>query len=156
MAKTILSRLRCSNKLIEEVETLIFHHMFEIHPHSSDRATRRFMARVGVDTAFQLVKLRQGDMGGMNKDPRLIIDYGQAMEARFKEVLEQNAALTINDLAINGQDLMEKFTLKPSPLIGELLQYLLEQVLIDPKLNQKAFLLDLAQNHLKSKLENDL
>lgn len=154
IARSILLRLCCSNKLIHEVETLVGNHMFEIHPHSSNRAIRRFLARVGTDTAFQLVKLRQGDLAGMDKDPRLIIDYGQAMEARFREVLAQSSALTIKALSINGQELMNNLGLEPGPLVGELLQYLLEQVLLDPKLNHKTLLLNLAQNYLESKPEN--
>lgn len=153
IAQQILMRLRCSSKLIHEVETLIANHMFEIHPHSSDKAIRRFMARVGKNTAYQLVKLRQGDMAGMNTDPRLIVDYGHAMVARFKDILEQNDALSLRDLSLNGQNLMNALQLQPGPLVGELLQHLLEQVLIDPQLNQEDRLLDLARDYLKSKPE---
>lgn len=92
-AEDILRRLHGSNSLIHKVSTLIAHHMFSVHPHSSDREIRRFLAAVGTQTAFELVKLRQADMAGMNADPRMIIDFGQSLEARFKELLTQKQAL---------------------------------------------------------------
>lgn len=153
-AEDILRRLHGSNSLIHKVSTLIAHHMFSVHPHSSDREIRRFLAAVGTQTAFELVKLRQADMAGMNADPRMIIDFGQSLEARFKELLTQKQALGIRDLAVDGHDLMQALDLNPGPLVGEILRRLLEQVLEDPSLNQREQLLELARSYQASLLQN--
>lgn len=151
LAVVMLRRLRYANKLISKVETLIAHHMFEIHPHSQDKTWRKFIAQVGLDTAFDLIKLREADLAGLNKNPLTILRYGKAMEARLLEIIRQDIALTLKDLEINGTVLMQVFNLNPGPLIGEILEYLFQQVLADPSLNKEDQLLSLAQNYLKSR-----
>lgn len=154
MTKKILIQLRYANKFVEEVSELVYHHMFDIHPHSSDRAIRRFIATVGPKRAKQLIQLRQGDMAGMNANPLLIVDYGTQMTNRLTEVMELEGAFKISDLTIDGQILMNELDLIPGPLVGELLHHLLEQVLDDPKLNNQASLLDMARKYLASSQEN--
>ncbi|HHY10843.1 MAG TPA: HD domain-containing protein [Firmicutes bacterium] len=151
LAGQILRRLRYSTKLINSVRFLIKHHMFHCHPYSSEKALRRFLAKVGREAAFDLVKLRQADMAGMNADPREIIAFGRGLEKRLAAILKQAAALSLADLAVDGSSLMNALALKPGPLIGEILNYLLEQVLADPNLNQRESLVQLARDFLKSK-----
>lgn len=155
MAREILVKLRCANKLIDDVEILVAHHMFDLHPHSSERAFRRFIAKVGLETAYQLVKLRQADMAGMNGDPVLIMNFGREMESRLVEIAAQDTAFTLSDLDLDGQTLMNELNLSPGPLIGKLLNYLLDKVLDDPTLNQGIILVQLAQEHLESLLKNE-
>ncbi|NMB00094.1 MAG: HD domain-containing protein [Firmicutes bacterium] len=150
LAKQILKRLRASNGLIEAVSILIFHHMFSVHPHSSAKELRRFLGQVGPETALELVKLRQADMAGMDVNPRQIIAFGQAMEARIKEILELDQVLSLQDLAVDGHYLMQALELKPGPIVGQILQHLLEQVWSDPTLNRPETLQKLAQNYLGS------
>lgn len=153
-ARRILKRLRASVSLVEQVSNLIAHHMFSIHPHSSAKEMRRFLGKLGVETAFDLVKLRQADMAGMNVSPRKILAYGQAMEARFKEIIEAEHALSLKDLAVDGHFLMQTLAIEPGPLVGEILQYLLGQVWTDPTLNQPELLGELAKNYLESLPKN--
>lgn len=150
LAEKILTRLRASNELITRVTILIAEHMFEVHPHSSDATIRRFMAKVGTKTAFDLVRLRQADLAGLNRDPRQILAYGEAMNARFNDILAQKSALTLADLALNGHIIMEELGLEAGPKVGLILNHLLEKVLSDPRLNQPDQLLKLARSHLKS------
>ncbi len=154
VAEGILRRLRASSDLVETVSTLISHHMFSVHPQSSDREIRRFLAQVGPSAAHNLVRLRQADMAGMNLGPRQILHFSQALESRLQEVLSQGHALSVRDLKIDGHNLMEAFDLRPGPMIGEVLQYLLEQVLADPCLNHPPQLEDLAREYLKSLPQN--
>lgn len=150
IAEGILRRLRANNELIHHVTHLISHHMFAVHPHSSDREIRRFLARVGVAGAYDLVKLRQADLAGMNVDPREILAFGSKLEARFDEVCAQDSALSIKDLRIDGHDLLQNFCIQPGPVVGKVLQHLLEQVLEDPSLNEPPLLLELARMYLES------
>ncbi|MDI9441283.1 MAG: HD domain-containing protein [Bacillota bacterium] len=150
MAKDILTRLRASRKLIGRVTTLIAEHMFDIHPQSSDRAIRRFMARVGTETAFDLIKLRQADLAGLNENPRHILAYRTAMEGRLNDILSQKGALTLSDLAVNGHVITAELGLKPGPKVGLILNYLLDRVWSDPSLNRPGQLLELARSYLKT------
>lgn len=154
-AERILKRLRADNQLVQKVSTLITHHMFGIHPHSSDKEIRRFLAQVGYETAFELVKLRQADMAGMDVGPRRIIALGQSLEARFNDILGQEQALSIKDLCVDGNDLMEFLRLEPGPLVGAILQYLLDRVLDEPALNQPEQLLELARKYRETLPQNE-
>ncbi|HBG01392.1 MAG TPA: CCA tRNA nucleotidyltransferase [Firmicutes bacterium] len=153
-AEEILRGLRASTNLIDKVTTLIQHHMFAVHPHSSDREVRRFLALVGEETAFELVKLRQADMAGMNQNPRQILSFGEALEARFRDALAGDQVLSLKDLEVDGRDLMATLGLQPGPLVGEILRYLLEQVWDSPSLNQQEKLKALAQQYLESLPQN--
>lgn len=153
-AQKILLRLRATNELIQRVTKLIANHMFAVHPHSSEGEIRKFLGVVSPETAFDLLKLRQADMAGMNADPRQILAFGQAMEARFNEILTVDNALTLKDLKLDGRYLMHHLQLEPGPLVGEILHHLLEQVWAKPFLNQPELLLNLARNYLKSSPES--
>jgi hypothetical protein len=124
--------------------------MFDIHPQSSDRAIRRFMARVGTETAFDLIKLRQADLAGLNENPRHILAYRTAMEGRLNDILSQKGALTLSDLAVNGHVITAELGLKPGPKVGLILNYLLDRVWSDPSLNRPGQLLELARSYLKT------
>ena len=60
-----------------------------------------------------------------------------------RKVLHQNPPLTIADLALHGSDL-KMMGLPPGPQFGEILRYLLEEVLDRPEVNNRADLEDLA------------
>lgn len=150
MAGQLLRRLRASNSLISQVTALITYHMFSVHPHSSDRALRRFLGQVGPELALALVKLRQADMAGMNAPVRQIIAFGKEMEARLRAILQEESALSLKDLKLDGHDLMAALDLKPGPIIGEILNYLLEQVWENPDLNETQTLLELARRYLRT------
>lgn len=149
MTRVILSRFRYSKQEIAHVATLVRWHMFTIQPHSTDKAIRRFIAKVGRAHIFDLLELRRADMVTMRINPRQALDYGRNLQARINEVLTRDHIFTVSDLAVNGRDLMEAFSLKPGPLVGKLLSHLLEQVLEDPECNQKDQLRNLAAIWLK-------
>jgi tRNA nucleotidyltransferase (CCA-adding enzyme) len=150
MAGQLLRRLRASRSLISQVTALITYHMLSVHPHSSDRALRRFLGQVGPELALALVKLRQADMAGMNAPVRQIIAFGKEMEARLRAILQEESALSLKDLKLDGHDLMAALDLKPGPIIGEILNYLLEQVWENPDLNETQTLLELARRYLRT------
>ena len=69
---------------------------------------------------------------------------------RFSDVYAEHSALSLKQLAIDGHALMQAFRLKPGPIIGQILQHLLEEVLLDPSLNEYTTLRQLAQSYLES------
>ncbi len=148
LARTCLRRMCCSKALIKRVSNLIEYHMFPIHPHSTDRAIRRFIAKVGEENILDLIELRKADVLAMKHNPTQVWQYYQQMQTRIEEVLAVEHGFSITDLAINGQDLLEHFGLSPSPLIGEILNYLLAEVIDDPLINQTEALLDKTRVYL--------
>lgn len=68
----------------------------------------------------------------------------------YEHVVEEKQCVKLADLAINGRDLID-LGFPKGRMIGEVLQQLLHQVLDYPNMNQKAFLLDIA-NRLKERM----
>jgi poly(A) polymerase/tRNA nucleotidyltransferase (CCA-adding enzyme) len=54
-------------------------------------------------------------------------------------------------LDINGKDLMENLNMKQGPIIGEVLNYLLELVLDEPELNVHETLMEKAKEYYEKK-----
>lgn len=139
LAKDICDRLKFSKKEREKVYTLIRWHMFTVDEKITDSAVRRFIRRIGVENVKDMMDLRIGDrLGGGTQTAeswRL-----KLFKKRVEEQLKPKP-FSINDLAIDGNDIMKELNIKPGPKIGEILQKLFEEVDEDLSKNNKEFLL---------------
>ena len=150
VAKKIMKRLKYSNAEIDFVTLLVRQHMFYYQDEWTDGAVRRFMKAVGIENIKPLLKLREADRlgSGNRKDkeskaiPKLL--------ARIDKIIEEENAITVKDLKINGNDLMKEFNLKPGPIVGKILNYLLDLILDDPSLNDKEKLMEKTKLFLES------
>lgn len=137
IAREIAERLRLSKKQKEKIYTLIRWHMFTVDEHITDSAVRRFIRRVGLENVKDIIDLRIGDrLGGGTQTAeswRLI---------KFKERLEEqlNPPFSINDMEIDGNDVMKELNIPPGKRVGELLQALFKEVDEDLSKNNKEFL----------------
>lgn len=148
IAQNILQRLTFSKQLQNQVSLLIKYHMYQVHPHSTDKAIRRLIHAVGKENIFDLIELRKADILGMRHNPRQVWEYYQNMISRIDALLKAADVFTLSDLALTGHDLIRELGLQPSPTIGTVLNYLLELVLDNPELNTKPQLLALAQEYI--------
>ncbi len=150
VAKKIMKRLKYSNAEIDFVTLLVRQHMFYYQDEWTDGAVRRFMKAVGIENIKPLLKLREADRlgSGNRKDkeskaiPKLL--------ARIDKIIEEENAITVKDLKINGNDLMKEFNLKPGPIVGKILNYLLDLILDEPSLNDKEKLMEKTKLFLES------
>lgn len=127
---------------IGKVLNLIKNHMFETKSFYSDKAIRRFINKVGVHHIGPLLDLRIADKkGGRFPDALKGI---MKLRDKINHELELKSAISINDLAIDGHDLMS-LGLKPGPKFGDIQRYLLELVLDEPDLNHKDKLLEIVK-----------
>jgi len=143
LADTILRRLKYPNTVIDRVSHLVAQHMFDYSLEWTDAAVRRFAARVGLEYLPDLVQLRLADAAGMQRsrpDQRPIA----ALLDRVAALQSQDNAFAVKDLAINGNDLAAGGWPK-GPVMGRVLQELLETVLDDPALNSKERLRAIAE-----------
>ncbi len=138
-AREIVDRLKFSKKDRDKIVNLIRWHMFTVDEKITDSAVRRFIRRVGVEAVKDMMDLRIGDrLGGGTQTAeswRL-----KLFKKRVEEQL-QPAPFSINDLAIDGNDIMKELDLKPGPKIGKLLQKLFEEVDEDLSKNTKEYLI---------------
>ena len=62
--------------------------------------------------------------------------------------------MSAKDLALTGKQLMDALSLAPGRIVGRLLEAILDRVLVDPTLNNRDALVDLAK-HLRLELGSD-
>lgn len=145
MAQDILKRLKFDNETIDRVTRLVLYHDYGIGGDLGERSVRRFLARLGTENFEDFITIREADRLAQS-------DYNQDKKAEnFKKlkvicetVIEEKHCLKIADLAIGGKDLIE-LGMKPGKAMGDMLKYLLEEVLDEPKLNEKDKLIELVK-----------
>ncbi|MDO8183924.1 MAG: HD domain-containing protein [bacterium] len=142
MAKKIMAELKFPVKLTEVVEKLVRNHMFftDIDKITLS-AARRIVAKVGTDKVWDLMKVRACDRIGMGR-PKEAPYRLRKYESMIEEAMRAPTSVTM--LKIDGNDLIKELKIKPGPKIGYILHALLEEVLDDPKLNTKDYLLNKA------------
>ena len=147
IAEEALKRLRYSNEIIKQVCLLIDKHMFS--EKAGDKGIRRLINQVGIDLIFDLIALRKADTigQGMGQNTDSINEF----ELKVKAELSKCNAFGIKDLEVNGEDLMTRFDLQEGPIIGQVLNYLLDKVLDEPELNTKEKLLTLSAEFLRKR-----
>ena len=143
MTKTILERLRFSKDTSELILKLVRGHMFfsdtELITLS---AVRRVVINVGKEHIWDLMNVRECDRVGMKKKeaPYRLRKY----HAMIEEVLHD--PISVGQLAIDGEYLIETLHMKPGPRMGWILSALLEEVLDDPSKNTKEHLTELIKS----------
>ena len=149
LAATFLDRIREPRAVRDRVVELVRHHMFSYEANWSDAAVRRFIAKmnvIGPGALDELLELREADNVGSG----LPAGAGRLDElrARVAAQLTAGVALDRRRLALDGADLMSELGLSEGPLLGRILDGLLEAVIVDPSLNQRPTLLTLAAGML--------
>ena len=146
LAGTFLDRLRSPRAVRDRVVELVRNHMFSYEPNWSDAAVRRFigkMAAIGDGALDELLDLREADNVGSGLPATAgLLDE---LRARIAAELEAELVLDRSGLAIDGGDLIADLGLAEGPLLGRILDELLERVIADPGLNERPTLLMLAQ-----------
>lgn len=144
MTRRIMKRLKFSNEEIAKVTNLIVNHMFHYVDEWTDGAVRRFMRKVGMENLNDLILLRLADRRGNGQRDGLPAPILE-LQNRIEKVIEEDSALTVKDLDIDGHLIMNEFNIKPGPVIGKILNELLEMVLDDPETNNREVLLTKAR-----------
>lgn len=147
LAAAFLDRLHAPRAVRERVVDLVRNHMFSYEPSWSEAAVRRFIAKIGKlgDGALgELLELREADNTGSGLPP----EAGRLGElrARIGAELAADAVLDRRGLAVDGTDLMRELGLPQGPILGRILEGLLERVIADPALNDRPTLLLLARS----------
>jgi len=141
IAARLLERLRFPVAMREAVEHRVREHMFDIRPEWSDAALRRWLRRVGPENVADLFDLRIADVLG-NGLRQGFPAYLDVVRRRIQRLLAESTALRVEDLAIDGHDVMRALGIAPGPEVGRRLEGLLEEVLEDPSRNTREWLLE--------------
>jgi tRNA nucleotidyltransferase (CCA-adding enzyme) len=122
---------------------LIRHHLICYTEQWTDSAVRRFLRRVGVDQVPELLALGRADLLAKGLDRSDEIAGLDRLQERIRVVIEQKSALSVGQLAIDGNDVMRRLGIGPGPRIGEVLRKALDRVLESPESNCRETLLEL-------------
>lgn len=139
LAGKILKRLKFDNETIRRVKKLVWCH--DYHPALTQAGVRRAVNRIGEDLFPMYLKVQRADILAQNpatQEPKLQVL--QEVRRLYEKILEEKNCITLKQLAVDGRDLMEA-GFPAGPLLGEILQYLLELVLEEPEKNQREELL---------------
>jgi poly(A) polymerase/tRNA nucleotidyltransferase (CCA-adding enzyme) len=151
VVKRILERLRFSNEVIEKTGHLVRNHMFFYNVDEvSEAGIRRLVKRVGKENLEDLVLLRIADRLGSG------VPKAKPYKLRHLEYLIDKVSrdpISVKMLKVNGNDIIKILDVKPSPIIGAILNVLLAEVLEDPKLNTKKYLTGRVKELSKLSLE---
>jgi tRNA nucleotidyltransferase (CCA-adding enzyme) len=150
IAEPIAARLRFSNEERARIVSLVRHHLFHYTGEWNDTTVRRWIRRVGSDRVEDLYVLNEADVRAKGLDCEPDLAALVALKAHVAKVLAEGAALSTRDLKVNGHDLIRELGVRPGPVIGEILDALLEAVTSDPELNERDALLALARTILKA------
>lgn len=143
MAETIMKRLKFPNGTIADTVHLIRLHMFHYEPVWTDAAVRRFVVSAGLEHLDRLFLLRRADTAAISGAVGPLPDLVE-LRGRINAILAEKQALTLRDLAVNGNDLIKE-GIRNGPSIGIVLHELHESVLDDPSLNNRETLLEIAR-----------
>jgi len=146
LAQGLLDRLHIPRAATERVVHLVRNHMFTYEPTWGDSGVRRLIQRVGTDAIDDLFALREADNigSGVPVDAHDLGDLRRRVEAE----LAASVVLDRSRLAVHGDDLISELGLTAGPRLGRILDSLLDRVIAEPKLNDRATLLLLAESML--------
>jgi poly(A) polymerase/tRNA nucleotidyltransferase (CCA-adding enzyme) len=160
IATKIFNRLKFPRNQSEKIIKLIRYHQFVYDPEiTTDAAIRRLLVKVGKENIQELAQVREADRIGSGC-PKALPFRLRHFLFRVEKVLQEleGRQPSLKILKIDGNDLIKKLQLKPSPKIGAILSILLEEVLDNPKKNNKKSLenrakelIDLSKKELKQK-----
>ena len=141
MADVWLKRYRFSNEERERVVHLVQNHLVCYSDEWTDAAVRRFVRRVGRPNLGELLDLARADALGKGRDVTDELAALDRLAARIEEVAHAGVASGTRDLAIDGNDVMQRVGRPPGRWVGKVLEELLQRVLEQPELNQRDALL---------------
>lgn len=139
-ANKIMRRLRFDNDTRNKVCLLVKFHDLQIE--TNKRAVRRAVNKVGEENFPALLAVKRADVMAQSSYRReeKLIKIQKAQEL-FEEIVNDRECTSLKMLAVNGKDLIDS-GIKPGKQIGEILKLLLNEVIENPTLNNREYLIE--------------
>ncbi len=143
IATDVLHRLRMDNDSIKSITILVDNH--DVRIDRTQQAVKRIMARTGAELFEKLLEIQKADNKAKNpvyypeKEKRI-----NAVYDIYRQILAEDQPYLVSHLVVNGNDLI-KLGYRPGRDIGDVLKKLVDEVIINPKLNNRDYLLKRAR-----------
>jgi tRNA nucleotidyltransferase (CCA-adding enzyme) len=143
MARMIMGQygLRYSNEKIDEVSRLCLHHMYDLTGNTSENKMRLFIAK-NYDIVDKLIMLIEADRKGSGIEGSFV---PHRLAAVKKQMQKEQVPILMHAMNINGGDLLSLGV--RGEAIGILLRDLHEKCIMEPRLNDREWLLAYARRH---------
>lgn len=152
MAEEITTRLRFSNEERAHIGALIRHHIVRYADGWTDGDVRRWIRTVSVPLLNDLFRLVIADLHGKGIDVSTELAGIERLRERVQQLLAAGVVLSPKDLALRGGDMMKTLSLPPGPIVGEILQSLVEIVTDKPEDNTREALLVHAKHFIAERM----
>ena len=143
MARDILARMKLPVKLIDTVVEIIKKHMV-LYKDITDKKFNELLSEMGYDNLWRLIEHSIADNSSKNNE---VVSTENDLHERLKRAVEKQMQVTVNDLAVNGKDLIELgFTGKE---VGEIKKELLDKYLSEEIQNNKEEMMEYVKEKYK-------
>ena len=147
IANEIMTRLRFKNEMKNSVVKLVELHDVPFTEEKSNAVSqkrlRKILSEIGEDLTYKLIEIKRCDNLSQNLEYYRGDDFYIDAKNMVKKIVAENQCVKIKDLKINGEDLIEMgFEGKK---IGEILDFLLKNVMEEKVPNEKELLINLVE-----------
>jgi len=143
LSRRIMKRMKSDNNTLSKVSLLVLNH--DVRTEADRRQVRRLINRIGVDNIEDLLSLQTADTLAQSEYMR---DEKLRRIEELREITEDIARrrepVGLKDLKVDGNDL-KAMGYEPGRKLGAALRALLDQVLDDPSVNVREYLLEEAR-----------
>ena len=139
IANDVLHKLRMDKESISDILVLIENH--DVRIDTNPASVKRMLARTGESLFLKLLLLQEAD--NRAKNLKFLDDKLSKLHAVYDQcqrIIAERQPYQVSHLQINGRDLI-KLGFKAGREIGDTLKLLLDEVVIDPSLNTRDYLI---------------
>lgn len=139
--RKILRQLRFDNKIISNCFNL-YSNLNSYLSINSNKELKKLISSIGSDLIFILFEYALLLPNLKNED----IEKIHELISETKRILNDKEPISTKDLAISGSDIIAEFKIKPGKELGAIINYLVDKVLENPKLNNRSDLFNIIEN----------
>lgn len=138
IAVDVLYRLHMDPDMIKDIALLVENHDYRVDANYT--SVKRMMSKTGAELFEKLMLLQKAD--NKAKSPKHFPEKLKRINGGlniYRQVIASNQPYRISDLMVNGRDLMN-IGCRQGRESGDMLKALLDEVIIKPELNNRAYL----------------
>ena len=147
-ALDVMRRLKFDSATMQRVFTLVRHH--DSPPPKEVNLIKKRINKLGDDMFYDLLTLASADCMAQSDDLRYRLDTYKDVEMTARDILARRECVEVKSLCISGDDII-LLGVRQGPVIGEILDHLLSEVMDGRIENEKSILLEAAKTYLSKK-----
>ena len=147
IALHVMRRLKFDSVTMQRVFTLVKHH--DAPPPVEENLIKKRINKLGADMFFDLLTLACADCMAQSHEVRYRLDTYKSIEMTGRDILARCDCVDIKSLCVSGDDIIS-LGVRQGPVIGELLDCLLSEVMDGRIENEKNSLLEAAKAYLSN------